>query len=108
MAVAKYLLLISFSLLTPVTASSGYDFVDPLIGTVNGGHVFPGATLPFGMAKAVADVNGEAQGGFASDGSQITGELPWTRFRKLQDRSFGGLGIPKQIAVVKIQLENIH
>ena len=31
------------------------------------GHVFPGATLPFGMAKAVADVNTELQGGFASD-----------------------------------------
>lgn len=45
------------------------QFVDPLIGTINGGHVFPGATLPFGMAKAVADVNGEAQGGYASDDS---------------------------------------
>ena len=74
-------------------------FVNPLIGTTNGGipstkhgqtrsyvdnragHVFPGATLPFGMtslsklaifflanldlgmAKAVADVDGEDQGG---------------------------------------------
>lgn len=44
------------------------QFVDPLIGTINGGHVFPGATLPFGMAKAVADVNSdERQGGYASD-----------------------------------------
>ena len=51
-----------------------YDYVNPLIGTVNGGHVFPGATLPFGMAKAVADVNGENQGGFASDDSYITGQ----------------------------------
>ena len=33
------------------------SYVDPLIGTVNGGHVFAGATLPFGMAKSVADVN---------------------------------------------------
>ncbi|ROT36659.1 hypothetical protein SODALDRAFT_225059 [Sodiomyces alkalinus F11] len=24
-------------------------FVDPLIGTANGGHVFPGATLPYGL-----------------------------------------------------------
>lgn len=57
-----------------------YDYVDPLIGTVNGGHVFPGATLPFGMAKAVADVNGEDQGGFASDNSDITGDcvLAWS------------------------------
>lgn len=46
------------------------QYIDPLIGTTNGGHVFPGATLPFGMAKAVADVNsGEAQGGYASDNS---------------------------------------
>ena len=64
--------------------TSGYDFVDPLIGTVNGGHVFPGATLPFGMAKAVADVNGEDQGGFASDGSNITG------FSHMHDSGTGG------------------
>ena len=64
--------------------TDGYDFVDPLIGTVNGGHVFPGATLPFGMAKAVADVNGEDQGGFASDGSNITG------FSHLHDSGTGG------------------
>lgn len=45
-----------------------FQYIDPLIGTSNGGHVFPGATLPFGMAKAVADVNsGDAQGGYASD-----------------------------------------
>lgn len=31
----------------PVT-KSGFEYVDPLIGTTNGGHVFPGATLPFG------------------------------------------------------------
>jgi putative alpha-1,2-mannosidase len=60
------------------------NFVDPLIGTVDGGerwpihiryshtnlhkgHVFPGATLPFGMAKAVADVDKETQGGYASN-----------------------------------------
>lgn len=30
--------------------------------TTTAGHVFPGATLPFGMAKAVADVTGENQG----------------------------------------------
>lgn len=57
----------------PTLAQNGsldpFQYVDPLIGTINGGHVFPGATLPFGMAKAVADVNGEAQGGYASDDS---------------------------------------
>lgn len=45
-----------------------FQYVDPLIGTINGGHVFPGATLPFGMAKAVADTNGgDGQGGYASN-----------------------------------------
>lgn len=61
------------------------NFVNPLIGTVDGGHVFPGATLPFGMAKAVADVNGEDQGGFASDGSNITG------FSHMHDSGTGGV-----------------
>lgn len=60
-------------LILPTLAQKGsvdiFQYVDPLIGTINGGHVFPGATLPFGMAKAVADVNGEAQGGYASDNS---------------------------------------
>lgn len=50
------------------TSTDFLQYVDPLIGTTNGGHVFPGATLPFGMAKAVADVgSGERQGGYASD-----------------------------------------
>jgi len=72
-------------------AQSGADilaFVDPLIGTVNGGHVFPGASLPFSMAKAVADVTGEKQGGFASDGSNITG------FSHMHDSGTGGVSLP--------------
>ncbi|RAL58918.1 hypothetical protein DID88_009209 [Monilinia fructigena] len=50
------------------------------------GHVFPGATLPFGMAKAVADINNpdEKQGGFASDDSDITG------FSHMHDSGTGG------------------
>lgn len=67
-----------------VRKQSAFDYVDPLIGTVNGGHVFPGATLPFGMAKAVADVKGENQGGFASDGSDIIG------FSHMHDSGTGG------------------
>ncbi|KAI5856710.1 glycoside hydrolase family 92 protein [Durotheca rogersii] len=61
-------------------------YVDPLIGTVNGGHVFPGATLPYGMAKAVADSNnrGEAAAGFVSDDSEIQG------FSHLHDSGTGG------------------
>ena len=25
------------------------DYIDPLIGTANGGHVFAGSTLPYGL-----------------------------------------------------------
>ncbi|KAM3501635.1 hypothetical protein MY10362_005394 [Beauveria mimosiformis] len=60
------------------------DYVDPLIGTVNGGHVFPGASLPYSMAKAVADVNEEIQGGFASNDADITG------FSHMHDSGTGG------------------
>jgi predicted alpha-1,2-mannosidase len=61
-----------------------FDYVDPLIGTINGGHVFPGATLPFGMAKSVADVIGENQGGFTSDNNPIYG------FSHMHDSGTGG------------------
>ncbi|KZV84759.1 hypothetical protein EXIGLDRAFT_776188 [Exidia glandulosa HHB12029] len=61
------------------------DWVDPFIGTTNGGHVFPGATLPFGSVKAVADCTGnENQGGFVWDDSLITGVSP------LHDDGTGG------------------
>ncbi|KAJ5206436.1 Alpha-1-2-mannosidase [Penicillium cf. griseofulvum] len=59
-------------------------YVDPLIGTANGGHVFPGATLPFGMAKAVADTTGENQAGFAYDTKVVTG------FSHMHDSGTGG------------------
>ncbi|KAI9727482.1 MAG: hypothetical protein M1828_006424 [Chrysothrix sp. TS-e1954] len=48
------------------------------------GHVFAGATLPFGMAKAVADVSGEDQGGYSSDGSSVIG------FSHMHDSGTGG------------------
>ncbi|KAJ6445251.1 alpha-1,2-mannosidase subfamily [Purpureocillium lavendulum] len=71
--------------MTYAIKSDVLKFVDPLIGTINGGHVFPGATLPFGMAKAVADTNGaELQGGFASDDSDIIG------FSHMHDSGTGG------------------
>lgn len=67
-------------------ATNILNFVDPLIGTINGGHVFAGASLPFSMAKAVADTNGgELQGGFASDDSNITG------FSHMHDSGTGGV-----------------
>lgn len=71
-------------------ATNILSFVDPLIGTINGGHVFAGASLPFSMAKAVADTNGdELQGGYASDGSNITG------FSHLHDSGTGGVSFKK-------------
>lgn len=60
------------------------SYVDPLIGTINGGNVFPGATLPYGLAKAVADVDGQNTGGFGMDGSNVTG------FSGLHDSGSGG------------------
>ncbi|KAI5919631.1 glycoside hydrolase family 92 protein [Camillea tinctor] len=75
--------------LTSVLDKSSGDvlrYIDPLIGTVNGGHVFPGPTLPYGMAKPVADVDnrGEAAAGFVSDDSRILG------FSHLHDSGTGG------------------
>jgi putative alpha-1,2-mannosidase len=67
--------------------SSAFDvlqYVDQLIGTDNGGNVFGGATLPYGMAKAVADVDGQNTGGFSTDGSHVTG------FSHMHDSGTGG------------------
>lgn len=33
------------------------DYVDPLIGSRNGGNVFAGATLPYGLAKGSLQAN---------------------------------------------------
>ena len=61
------------------------QYVDPLVGASNGGNVFPGASLPYGMAKAVADTNsGSNQGGFTLDGSPVTG------FSMMHDSGTGG------------------
>jgi putative alpha-1,2-mannosidase len=65
----------------------GFDpltYVDQLIGTNNGGNVFAGATLPYGMAKAVADVSGQNTGGFSTDGTNVTG------FSHMHDSGTGG------------------
>lgn len=67
------------------TAVDNLRFVDPLVGASNGGNVFPGASLPYGMAKAVADTNsGSNQGGFTLDGSNVTG------FSVMHDSGTGG------------------
>lgn len=71
------------------------SFVDPLIGTSNGGHVFPGATLPFGMAKAGCDVDIENQGGFSSfpDGVPAEAQPYITGFSHMHDSGTGGVSI---------------
>ena len=61
-----------------------FRYVNQLIGTDNGGNVFAGATLPYGMAKAVADVDGQNTGGFSTDGSNVTG------FSHMHDSGTGG------------------
>ncbi|WQF82189.1 Putative glycosyl hydrolase family 92, alpha-1,2-mannosidase [Colletotrichum destructivum] len=71
-----------------VLAADDFDalqYVDPLIGSTNGGNVFVGATLPYGMAKASADTNSTSnQGGFTLDGSPVTG------FSTMHDSGTGG------------------
>jgi predicted alpha-1,2-mannosidase len=49
------------------------------------GNVFPGATLPYGMAKAVADVDsGSNQGGFTTENGNVSG------FSTMHDSGTGG------------------
>ncbi|GME24527.1 putative glycosidase [Neofusicoccum parvum] len=75
------------SQLASAQAAGGFDvldFVDPLIGSNNGGNVFCGATLPYGMAKASADVDGQNTGGFSTDGSNVIG------FSSMHDSGTGG------------------
>ncbi|CAI6336903.1 unnamed protein product [Periconia digitata] len=66
-------------------ATDNLKYVNPLIGSANGGNVFAGATLPYGMAKAVADVDSSSnQGGFTSEGGRVTG------FSTMHDSGTGG------------------
>ncbi|KAJ6571305.1 glycosyl hydrolase family 92-domain-containing protein [Mycena capillaripes] len=67
-------IVLCFVLLTSCAAQDPAQFVNPLIGTANGGHVFPGATLPWGSVKAGADSDSpENKAGYVSDESPITG-----------------------------------
>jgi len=56
------------SVKTPVAVEDGValvDYVDPFIGTANGGNVFHGAALPFSMVKLGPDCNTNmASGGY--------------------------------------------
>ncbi|KAJ6545692.1 alpha-1,2-mannosidase, putative subfamily [Mycena capillaripes] len=65
---------LSALLLTLCAAQDPAQFVNPLIGTKDGGHVFAGATLPWGSVKAGADSrSNDGQAGYVSDGSPISG-----------------------------------
>ncbi|KAI1343294.1 glycoside hydrolase family 92 protein [Xylariaceae sp. FL0016] len=83
----SHLLLLLLLLLTCPLVVLGADvlsFIDPLIGSTSGGNVFAGATRPYGLAKAVADVDGQNTGGFSTDGSNIVG------FSAVHDSGTGG------------------
>ncbi|KAF2271171.1 glycoside hydrolase family 92 protein [Lojkania enalia] len=84
MQILIFLTILSIRTLAQGT-SDNLKYVDPLIGSANGGNVFPGATLPYGMAKAVADVDsGSRQGGFTTENGNVTG------FSTLHDSGTGG------------------
>jgi predicted alpha-1,2-mannosidase len=51
------LLAIACALASPAAAASGYDAVDPFIGTGGEGHTFPGAVAPFGMVQLSPDTD---------------------------------------------------
>lgn len=69
---------------TNTTSFDPLKYVNQLIGTDNGGNVFAGATRPYGMAKAVADVDGQNTAGFSTDGSNVIG------FSHMHDSGTGG------------------
>ncbi|MEJ2678061.1 MAG: GH92 family glycosyl hydrolase [Gemmatimonadota bacterium] len=76
-------------LLVPLAAGCGPEptplvadptaYVDPLIGTANGGNTFPGAVVPFGMVAFSPEVpledtrRGAAPGGYQYDARRIRG-----------------------------------
>ena len=77
-----------------------FKYINQLIGTDNGGNVFAGATLPYGMAKAVADVDGQNTGGFSTDGSNVTG------FSHMHDSGTGGVCISRSFPHLKCFTEH--
>ncbi|MEJ2185639.1 MAG: hypothetical protein P8Z36_06830, partial [Gemmatimonadota bacterium] len=63
----------------PVYLANPAAYVDPLIGTANGGNTFPGAVVPFGMVAFSPEVplsdtrRGAAPGGYQYDARRIRG-----------------------------------
>ena len=52
--------LLIFLQLSYVKAQDFTKWVDPMIGTGGNGHVYPGATVPFGMVQLSPDQIGRA------------------------------------------------
>lgn len=84
MVLLAILLLLSLPSTGSAQAEDVLHFINPLIGSTNGGNVFAGATRPYGLAKPVANVDGQNTGGFATDGSNVTG------FSAVHDSGTGG------------------
>ncbi|KAL4874629.1 glycosyl hydrolase family 92-domain-containing protein [Aspergillus karnatakaensis] len=84
MLLPLFLLLILAIDLQETLATDPLHYINPLIGTTAGGNVFPGASLPYSIAKAVADTDSETTAGFSPDGSKVTG------FSALHDSGTGG------------------
>lgn len=64
--------------------STPVQLVNTQIGTTDLGHAFAGASLPYGMAKAVADTTSNNRGGFSLDGQKVSG------FSHMHDTGTGG------------------
>lgn len=87
MALITLTALLAFARIVAAQVDKGthnFNLVDQLIGSVNGGNVFAGASLPFGMAKAAPDVSGQNTAGWSYDLSNVTG------FSALHDSGTGG------------------
>ncbi len=63
------LMMVLMNLQTGFSQGQPVGYVDPFIGTEGPGHVFPGASMPFGMVKLGPDCKGHSNPGY------ISGEL---------------------------------
>ncbi|EIW86530.1 glycoside hydrolase family 92 protein [Coniophora puteana RWD-64-598 SS2] len=71
---------------TNSTISDPSSYVNVFIGTTNGGHVFPGATLPHGLIKAGMDTDSPGnQAGYDANATYNA-----TGFSQLHDEGTGG------------------
>ena len=62
------LMIVSVNFQTGYSHDQPVDYVDPFIGTEGQGHVFPGASMPFGMVKLGPDCKGHSNPGYISGG----------------------------------------